>query len=99
METKFTKGEWMLSHRENHMGMYSTEVYDEKGEIVCTRAWHEVSTEKRFKTDRDANAKLIAAAPEMFDALNEIYEDREAFAHLFESQQDKVIAALKKATE
>ena len=41
----------------------------------------------------------IAAAPEMFEALNEIYKDREAFSGLPESQQNKIIKAIKKATE
>lgn len=46
-----------------------------------------------------ANAKLIAAAPLMYEALRSIYDDREAFSDLFDSQQAKVKEALKKATE
>ena len=68
MEAKFTKGEWRQSHRGKPNGMYSTEVYDEQGETICTLAWHKVPIVGGFETDREANAKLIAAAPELFEA-------------------------------
>jgi hypothetical protein len=69
METKFTKGEWSQSHRKKRNGMYSTEVYDDKGETICTLAWHKIPIVGGYTTDRAANAKLIAAAPDLFEAL------------------------------
>ena len=104
METKFTKGEWRQSHREKPNGMYSTEVYDENGETICTLAWHKIPIEGGYATDRESNAKLIAAAPEMYEALRKILEgtspatEFEAFIFI---DLAKSIAeeALKKATE
>lgn len=69
MEAKFTKGEWRQSHREKADGMYSTEVYDEDGMTICTVAWHQVPIKGGYATDREANAKLLKSAPEMYEAL------------------------------
>ena len=71
METKFTKGEWSQSHRKDrNSGMYSTEVYDDRGQTICTLAWHTEPNETR--TDRPENAQLIAAAPDMYAELKSI---------------------------
>jgi hypothetical protein len=71
METKFTSGVWLQSHRENKStGMYSTEVYDSRGQTICTLAWH--TEPESTRTDRPENAALIAAAPDMYAALDEL---------------------------
>lgn len=73
METHFTKGLWQQSHRKIKGGMYSTQVYDDKGEEICTLAWHRVKEPKGVtSTDREPNARLIATAPEMYQMLDGI---------------------------
>jgi hypothetical protein len=71
--TGFTKGIWSQSHREQSDGMYITQVYDDKGQSICDLNWHSVDEGNGFKTDREQNAQLIAAAPEMYAALNRFY--------------------------
>lgn len=66
-DAKFTKGPWSQSHRQGSDGMYNTEVYDHKGETICTLSWHPVYEGNGVtSTDRSANAHLIAAAPDMY---------------------------------
>jgi hypothetical protein len=64
IERKFTLGEWMDS------GVF---VVDKKGETICL-----VSMHGRTKEKYEANAKLIAAAPLMLDALEAIHTMLEA---------------------
>tara|TARA_R110000803_G_scaffold198048_2_gene261731 strand:- start:1057 stop:1356 length:300 start_codon:yes stop_codon:yes gene_type:complete len=71
-ETKFTQGKWSQSHREQSDGMYITQVYDDKGQSICDLNWHSVDTALGFKTDREENALLIAAAPEMYALLESL---------------------------
>jgi hypothetical protein len=71
VKTKFTQGIWSQSHREQSDGMYITQVYDENGQSICDLNWHEVDTALGFKTDREENALLIAAAPEMYKMLSD----------------------------
>ena len=99
METKHTKGEWRQAHRIcDEEGNYSTQVFDEDGETICTLAWHKVPMENGFTTDREANAKLIAAAPDLLEAAilcNREFDDENDAIEAFK-QLDK---AIKKATE
>lgn len=98
METKFTKGEWKLC------------IYDSGCEYGREpRNWvvsklplgKELTISKTFCVgdieEERANAKLIAAAPDMLDALLDIYEDREAWSDISPSQRDKIEKAIKKA--
>ncbi|MBE3084680.1 MAG: hypothetical protein IMZ64_00500 [Bacteroidetes bacterium] len=101
METKHTKGEWRQSHRKTYEGVYSTQVYDEKEKTICTLAWHKVDLGNGVTgTDREANAKLIAAAPDMLEACKEalkMYKELEpcgGWQHVY----DYLDSAIKKAT-
>ncbi len=68
---KFTSGKWSQSHREyKNTGMYSTEVYDSRGQTICTLAWH--TEPESTRTDRPENAALIAAAPDMYEMLERL---------------------------
>lgn len=108
METKFTPGTWEQSHREKRNGMYSTEVYDtETKETIATIAWYAMPPQRELvdgeykmvtHTYREANANLISAAPDMFNALFDIYNDKEVWSDLFESQQEFICRVLNKAT-
>lgn len=96
METKFTKGEWnLVTSKES-----GSDVCASSGEAICQvfDATGKPVSEMDYEI-MVANAKLIAAAPEMFEALKSIYDDPETFNDLFVSQQDKIKSALKKATE
>lgn len=71
--TKFTSGEWSQSHREDKKtGMYSTEVYDSRGQTICTLSWHTEPGSTR--TDRPENAQLIAAAPAMYAMIEDLID-------------------------
>ncbi|WP_159918012.1 hypothetical protein [Pantoea sp. 18069] len=68
-EAKHTPGPWFQSHRKAIVG-YSTEVYTANGEVIATVAWYPRRlNETTTVTDREANARLIAVAPELLEAL------------------------------
>lgn len=92
MDTKFTSGKWSQSHRKDKKtGMYSTEVYDSRGQTICTLAWH--TEPESTRTDRPENAALIAAAPDMYKLLNDMFENHE----LGEGVDHDIYELLKKA--
>jgi len=73
--TKFTKGEWSQSHRKQLDGMYITQVYDDNGESICDLSWHAVHEDGGVtSTDREANAHLIAASPDMYAMIEDLYQ-------------------------
>ena len=73
---KFTSGKWSQSHREDkNTGMYSTEVYDSRGQTICTLDWH--TEPESTRTDRPENAALIACAPDMYKLLDDIIINHE----------------------
>lgn len=89
METKHTKGEWTATQ---------TSISDSNGVIATTY----VNTVKRYigKQEVEANAKLIAAAPDLLEALNDLVswaniKDGSNYKYL----RDNAINAIKKATE
>jgi hypothetical protein len=65
MEFKGTKGKWELEIRETRC---SINVSDNKA--ICDVLGYDVSSVT--KTEMEANAKLIAASPEMFEMLKDI---------------------------
>ena len=93
METKFTKGEWFKEES-------IVKCLDEKG-IMTDIFTGEFGYEKHISDEEaEANAKLIAAAPEMFEALKELYD----FAYMWSNDKEdetllKALNAIKKATE
>lgn len=107
-ELKHTPSPWFQSHRQipnDENGMYATQVYTEDGETIATLSWYKkplpprIINGKKVKvtgTYREANAKLIAAAPELLEALQNLENDNNAIPpHAW----DKVQKAIKKATE
>ena len=69
MKSKHTKGPWFHSYRERPNGTYAEEVYDDKGETIAICAWYSVHLDNEAN---EANAQLIAAAPDMAEALQEM---------------------------
>jgi hypothetical protein len=111
--SEFTKGPWIQSHRKLGNGNYSTQVYTEDGETICTLHWYpkpkgiDEYGRHIIGTYREANARLIAAAPDMYEALRELVNSECSFFnsaiesdHLFDfiEWRDRAILALRKAT-
>jgi len=84
---KITPGEWFQSHRKipnDRNGMYSTQVYCEKGETIASISWYMKPKESAIYegkpvlitgTYREGNAKLIAAAPTLLTACENALRD------------------------
>lgn len=70
---KHTPGPWAQSHRKQPNGGYVTQVYCEKGETIASLAWYPVEMGDGITgTSREANARLIAAAPDLLLALDDL---------------------------
>lgn len=69
-----TPGPWHQSHRHCGCGMYNTQVYTADGETIATLHWYPKPKDENgsIGTYREANARLIAAAPDLLEALEEI---------------------------
>ena len=104
-QSQYTPGPWLQSHRKA-IGGYSTEVYTPDGEVIATVAWYPRRlNETTTGTDREANARLIAAAPELLEAL-QLYmdavrntKDKPTLMSAIKSADNKARAAIAKATE
>ena len=99
MSTKYTPAPWKFSHREGADGQYRTEVFSEEHGGIATCDW----TPKHCgngvtKTYREANARLIAAAPDLLEACIYLAEGLEACG-LTGVYLDQARAAIAKATE
>jgi hypothetical protein len=71
----FTPGPWTYSHRMipgDKDGMYATQIYDCAGVTIATADWYPVRGTRCVSTNREENARLIAAAPEMYEALKNV---------------------------
>lgn len=68
-EGKHTPGPWKQSHRKQPNGDYITQVYCAGGETIANVAWYPVELGDGITgTSRGANARLIAAAPDLLEA-------------------------------
>ena len=95
MKTKHTQGKWELSHGAN---TFPTIGSVELHQAIATV--HKIEKVKGFCEEAEANAKLIAAAPELLEALIRVIEDREFDNNSIpQSTINKVKNAIKKATE
>jgi hypothetical protein len=56
-----TEGKLSYAHRQGSDGMYATELFDQKGETVAVAAWYPIPTWDGVATNRDANARRLAA--------------------------------------
>jgi hypothetical protein len=87
MEQKHTPGEWHQAHRpipNDPDGMYSTQVFTIDGQTIADLAWYpmpareeiiEGKTMSVIGSYREANAKLISAAPNLLKALDGLMAD------------------------
>lgn len=67
-ESKFTPGPWEI------IGQFEDKVYHEASDTVVAQAWYPGASSKSPSPadTMKANARLIAAAPDMYKALEEI---------------------------
>ena len=90
METKFTKGEWKCLKT----GLNETTVFSD----IDMEHIFQIKHNEVTGVQAEFNARLISAAPDMFNALFDLYNDRETWSDLFESQQEFICRVLNKAT-
>lgn len=81
MKTEFTKGEWIIKHDFNIM--------TKDGRSIASAGTHSsnVSPDK-IRQENLANAKLIAAAPDLLEALNEAVEKQESLITAINADAD-----------
>ncbi len=73
MSAGHAPGPWVAEHRRGSDGMYRTEVYSETYGGIATCEWTPNHCGKGvIRTFRDANARLIAAAPDLLEALQRL---------------------------
>ena len=90
METNFSKGDWVVNQ---------TERVECNNEIVALIYDGTAAPTTCENIDYvTANANIISAAPDMFNALRDLYDDKEVWSDLFESQQEFICRVLNKAT-
>lgn len=75
MSAQYTPGPWLAEHRAVYGGGYNTEVFSATHGVIAICGW----TPKPLGdgvtgTYRDANARLIAAAPDLLESLRELAE-------------------------
>lgn len=64
-----TPGPWSHDYRKTGRVGYSQEVFDQTGELIATAAWYPVKLDDvTTTTNREANARLIASAPDLLAA-------------------------------
>lgn len=74
MEPKFTKGEWKENHIEGVFGPYYSITADISNHNVLVSTVRPIGdgTKEEYNDMFQANANLIAAAPEMYEALDKV---------------------------
>ena len=73
--SEHTPGPWLWEYRRGGEGQYNMEVYSATHGVIATCAWTPRPLGNGATgTYRDANASLIAAAPELLDALQAAVE-------------------------
>lgn len=89
METKHTKGNWRIGYKNKFSVICDTPNGTKKTIAIA---------EMHLKTQDEAetNAKLIAAAPELLEALKEAYEHIDSY--FFPELKEKCLKAINKAT-
>lgn len=71
-----TPGPWETAYRQRPDGNYAQEVWGTDGEIVATAGWAAKPIDEKgaIGNYRETNARLIAAAPDLLEALRDVTE-------------------------
>jgi hypothetical protein len=111
MEIKHTKGKWRISQVKDNIYIAATPeigkgVFIAKMEAPASPTekansviLKDKSQNKRIAEELVFNAKLIAAAPELLEALIELENDSQIWSYIGELHRIRIINAIKKATE
>ena len=94
IEVKHTKGPWATDEDDHDAPHQNIKVKAGKHHTVCT-VWIDDAPVRDFNSAQQANARLIAAAPELLEALQEMVEIAESQGHIVKRAR----AAITKATE
>lgn len=97
MSAQHTPGPW---HYGINRSGHSFLVKDPEGRLVCNMSWHHSSREHYpLQAESEANARLIAAAPELLEALTAAWNSMDtSIPGSPGSPIEKARAALAKAT-
>jgi hypothetical protein len=101
MKTKFTQGEWTVEEEKNSISAW----FEIRGKLdavfIAETPSHVINGRESNKTEKIANAKLIAAAPDLLNALENLHEwvIRTHVGLNDLSELKAATAAIKKATE
>lgn len=91
---EYTKGEWLISYQNE----YDLFIHDGKCSGAIARVYGE-NTLIKSREEAEANAKLIAAAPKLLEALIAITNDPDYLGNKFNFvNKEFVKAAIQKAT-
>ena len=71
MSTKHTPGPWATDEADHDEPYQDIKIKAGKHRTVCT-VWIDDAPVRDFNAEQDANARLIAAAPELLEALKEL---------------------------
>ena len=97
MKTEHTKGEWSVDYEEstpNEHGVYDLPIAFDTNKINCVSVW----LNGKYPTkEEESNAKLIAAAPELLEALKNCQIGIEKMIG-WEEVNSQALKAIKKAT-
>lgn len=103
MKTKHTKGEWIINTEYSK----STVIQKETGFPIAETSYSAYKEFKRNSEEIKANAKLIASAPELLDALQSLLAfamcnvpiDNYDLRAEYYDEKEKALKAIEKATE
>ncbi len=95
-DVKHTPGPWAIEYRTDGQFTYSPRIYAGPAVIHYTAGYHTEEQDATFKARAEANARLIAAAPELLEALQWIVSQPQGYMYL--EVREKAAAALAKAT-
>lgn len=95
-DVKHTPGPWAIEYRTEDQFTYSPRISVGPAFLHYSAGYHTEKQDATFKARAEANARLIAAAPELLEALQWIVSQPRG--HMYLEVREKAAAALAKAT-